>query len=77
MLISVTVSTVTTCPIGANPSPSSENPGHISVCTVSINVLVALSKLLSKIVSLTVPPPFQIGVTLTAPTPSMSFVLFL
>ena len=72
-----TVSTVTKCPIGASPIPFCSLFGHICSWTFSINCSLALLKLLSIIVNSTVPPPCQIGITFTAPTPDISFVFFL
>ena len=36
------VSTVTMCPIGANPNPSSVGPGHICSCMSEIKTSVAI-----------------------------------
>ena len=69
--------TVTIWPIGATPRPLASFVGSIVSCTFLIRVGLAWLKSLSSMVNKTVPPPFQTGVTLTAPTPSISCTLSL
>ena len=71
--VSSAATTVTTWLIGAIPfpCPCAVN-GSIASWILPISSVVGLLKSLSKIVIFTVPRPFHIGVTFTAPTPSSS-----